>query len=479
MIELTYMKNSQQKASGQKGSVNSTLLVIIIVLLVIIGGVYLYNLGKQSATSVPGVAVNPEASVLPLPSSSPAGSSQPVPTSSMSPIQTSAPSSGASASPAMLQYTDPEFGFSFWYPSGWQVTQAFVANAAKYPGGTVLKQLNVTNGLDTITVEEYVSPGDTITDSTGVGACPVCVTTRYYYNFNIHEWMAQYPNDTPSATYSGQPYVAGSSVPANVSLNTMGGLHMLAGSMRFGANTIIPLSAQDFLVIAVDGAIATGSSDPQALAKTVVALDPDVATPVSAAEQAATVQDEASVFAQFDQPSATTQSYNDLTFPFTLSYPSDFALASSLNAQQQRAAGSYMGACPVNGGMNLSGQAAFCYVGSLTSDGFEAAALDITASSTLGSLICAQPEPNESDSSIHPQQVALNGTNFYESHLNDAGLGHYQSTDSYRTYHEGVCYTTDLKIDSDRGNSTGLSPDFSAMMSAKLQAILSTFRFTR
>jgi len=101
--------------------------------------------------------------------------------------------------------------------------------------------------------------------------------------------MAQYPEGTPSGA-------SGAAAPANVSFNTMGGLHMLAGSQRFGANVIIPLSAQNFVVVSVSGAVATESSDSQALAKTIVALDPKVATPISQAEQTQIIQAEASAY---------------------------------------------------------------------------------------------------------------------------------------------------------------------------------------
>jgi hypothetical protein len=103
--------------------------------------------------------------------------------------------------------------------------------------------------------------------------------------------MVSYPDVTPT----GNP-APGVPVAANVSLNTMGGLHMLAGSQRFGANTIIHLSASNFLIVTVDGGIATESSDPQALAKTIVPLDLTVATPASAAVQEQTIQAEESAY---------------------------------------------------------------------------------------------------------------------------------------------------------------------------------------
>ena len=233
--------------------------------------------------------------------------------------------------------------------------------------------------------------------------------------------------------------------------------------------------------------IATGSSDPKALTKTIVALDPAVATPVSQVQQEQTIQAEASAFATSHDPdvrlgrSRSKRLADIYGSKFSLQYLIFFRFRAHERHDPTAtdscrliygSVPSQSSDAPSWGNLNL-----LCWRRS--QDGFESAALDITASSTLSSLICAQPEPNESDSSIHPQQVALNGTNFYESHLNDAGLGHDQSTDSYRTYHEGVCYTMDLKIDSDRGNSTGLSPDFSAMMSAKLQSVFDLFKFTR
>jgi hypothetical protein len=185
------------------------------------------------------------------------------------------------------EYTDANFGFSFWYPSSWNVQNVAVKNPKVYSSGTVTKQLNVTNGQRLITIEEFSSPTFSINDSTGVGACPVCVSTSYYFDDRQHTWMIEFPNGTTTGPPTG-PAIA------NVSSNTMGGLHMLGGSQRFEANTIIPLSASNFIIVTVDGGIATGSSDPKALAETVIATNPAVATPVSAEEQTKTIQAEIS-----------------------------------------------------------------------------------------------------------------------------------------------------------------------------------------
>lgn len=204
---------------------------------------------------------------------------------------------------AMSKYSDSGFGFSFWYPSGWHVAKDAVDNSTKYPGGTVTNQITVANGQRVITIEEFTSFGSTITDSTGVGACPVCSTVRYYFDFNQHTWMAVYPDGVSSGRIA-----PGVPIAANVSTNTMGGLHMLAGSQRFGANVIIPLSAQNFLIVTVDGAIATESSDAQALAKTILALDPSVATPVSQAQQNQTIRAESAAYSNLYGASSNTGS---------------------------------------------------------------------------------------------------------------------------------------------------------------------------
>ena len=74
--------------------------------------------------------------------------------------------------------------------------------------------------------------------------------------------------------------------PADVSTNTMGGLHILLGS-------IVPLTAHDFVVVD-----SYGTSAPiNTVINTIVATDPSVATPVSAAQQEAAIQAEKAAYA--------------------------------------------------------------------------------------------------------------------------------------------------------------------------------------
>jgi len=67
---------------------------------------------------------------------------------------------------------------------------------------------------------------------------------------------------------------------------------MFGGTSRFDTS-IIPLSAENFVIVD-DG----GGANATPLAKTVVALDPSVATPDSAAVQTQTIQAEKTSLAQ-------------------------------------------------------------------------------------------------------------------------------------------------------------------------------------
>jgi hypothetical protein len=109
--------------------------------------------------------------------------------------------------------------------------------------------------------------------------------------------MTEYPNGTHSAKDGSYILQPGTTVPANVSRNTMGGLHMLYEGMESVYGSIVPVSTQHFLIVApaIDGIY--GPAEAELLAKTIVATDPSVATPVSAAEQLATIQAERDAYA--------------------------------------------------------------------------------------------------------------------------------------------------------------------------------------
>lgn len=190
--------------------------------------------------------------------------------------------------PGMQQYTDVSFGFSFWYPSTWTVTEGtYDKDRHPYSGGTVIKSLVVTppaaTYFDPIHLREFVSSDRDVIDSSNAGPVddPPLYSAKYYFDNKRHLWMTE-SKGTRSSKWS-------SPEAADISENSMGGLHLFSGTARFGADTIIPLSAKKFVIADNDNA---GASQKH-LAATIVALDPAVADPVSKDEQTKTIRAEA------------------------------------------------------------------------------------------------------------------------------------------------------------------------------------------
>jgi hypothetical protein len=195
--------------------------------------------------------------------------------------------------PGMNQYTDSNFGFSFWYPSTWSVKQSSVTDSATYTGDTIIKNLVVAPTQDSnngISVEEFVSSDKGINDNTGCGPADGCPTSiRYYFDSSTHTWMiAEYGIDNNPQSNN--------IIPAKVDMNSMGGLHVLQGNARFGDDVIVPLSANHFLVIRN---VSAGTNQVRFLANTVVASDPSVATPVNSIQQIQVIQAEGSEYASY------------------------------------------------------------------------------------------------------------------------------------------------------------------------------------
>jgi hypothetical protein len=210
------------------------------------------------------------------------------PTFSDTQIQTDTPDT--TSIPGMTKYTDSEFGFSFWYPSNWIIGMTDVKKEhVSYAGGAVTKRLRVavSTGKE-FTIDEFNSPTASISPgysgSTG-GGCRI----TYSFSNNLHQWMLS------TSECDGSQITA-----ADISHNTMGGLHKLQGAAHLNPQIIVPLSAHNFIVITYDGDVHSGSPaiDPSPLANTLLALDPAVATPVSASEQIETIQAEKDAYAQ-------------------------------------------------------------------------------------------------------------------------------------------------------------------------------------
>jgi hypothetical protein len=182
--------------------------------------------------------------------------------------------------PGMSQYTDKDFGFSFWYPSSWKVSSCRPNNL----GDQVCDDniLYVRGSTTTITIGEYASTSKSVSASTS--------NDYYFFDTTAHTWMLMHNGQT---------------TPADVSQNTMGGLHMLTfvediyGALS-GHSINIPLSAEKFVIVSTDNLCTKNSCmeiNGVPLGKTITAADPAVATLVSAAQQTATIQAEQKAYA--------------------------------------------------------------------------------------------------------------------------------------------------------------------------------------
>ena len=183
--------------------------------------------------------------------------------------------------PGMSQYTDKDFGFSFWYPSGWTVSN--VLSIYSDPTNDLWVSKDGSNRRIDITVVD----APFIVDEAHNGYEN---KIKYFFDASTHTWMTSMINYyDPSSN---------STTTADVSHNTMGGLHMLKGLDEPFADTIVPLTAHHFLLIAATRGWQDRASPYQNfLANTIVATDPSVATPVSQAQQTATIQDEKNAYA--------------------------------------------------------------------------------------------------------------------------------------------------------------------------------------
>jgi len=273
-------------------------LLIAIIAVLVVGVVYLYVRPKTASAPVVDIADTTDIAATSsgtLPSAALAGSSVNPPTCpdgqawngsvcAAEPLGGRGPDIATgpyAAVSGMERYVDSTFGFSFWYPNDWAVQDQKVLNAGVFAGGTVTKWLvagsnfSDSDANDSIGVFEVYAPKGLTIASSGPRS------ETYYFDASLHTWMLSATHYTTSVG------------AADVSVNTMGGLHMLqTSSVDFP--TVIPLTASNFLVINDLKEGPTGRTD--AFVKTIVATDPAVATPVSDAGQTQTVQAEKAAF---------------------------------------------------------------------------------------------------------------------------------------------------------------------------------------
>jgi hypothetical protein len=196
------------------------------------------------------------------------GSSTPVSTT----VATSTPQTYG-----MAEYTDPTYGFTFWYPSALAVTASSTNDSTSFPGGVQVERLQVgTPGGTYIAVVN--SPQSTITDEPNGHAAPIN-QTKYFYDVSSAQWMVAYPEGSMTGGSSA-------TTTADVSKTTIAGLPVLPSGARFDTS-IIPLSTTEFLVMGDGG----GSSFTAELAQTVAtagaSVDPSALSTALQAEAAA------------------------------------------------------------------------------------------------------------------------------------------------------------------------------------------------
>lgn len=280
---MRIMKNSQ------KGFIVPFLLVIIAI-LVVGGGVYIYESKKvETPSAVVDTGTQPaNQNQQQTNTQIPPASTQPINPPTNNP--TNFPTTKISVV-GMKQYTDSNFGFSFWYPSSWTVQNGSMQDT--YVGGTVQKTLVVspdsnTSRGDAIVINEFNSPTREITiarDLCSPMSGSSVAAHRYYFDTNAHTWMVETPAYSGQSEKDASTYnVPASTKAANVSNNTMGGLHMLGAGC---SGYVIPLSAKNFVVYS----FSSRNVGPYYgnIANTITATDPSVATPVSTNEQIKTI----------------------------------------------------------------------------------------------------------------------------------------------------------------------------------------------
>lgn len=167
-----------------------------------------------------------------------------------------------STASGMTSYKEPGFAYYFYYPQTWTVKDIPVEDVHRYNGGTVVKELAVTDGTRTITIEEFTSETMHIIDATGPNSI------NYRFDTGKYLWMGSNTNNIE--------------MPADSGAKTMGNLHMFFGAKAGNANTIVPLSAHNFLIVTSKEPAAYNQNP---LVRTIVPLDPAVGLLASSTEQ--------------------------------------------------------------------------------------------------------------------------------------------------------------------------------------------------
>jgi hypothetical protein len=189
------------------------------------------------------------------------------------------------------QYTDSAFGFSFWYPTAWKVTEEPVADPTAdgwFPDAKILKELRIQNtgasddnGQPSgVIIRELSAPAGLTELGRSKSPSPVGIDEKYFFDSGKHRWMnaqlTEAPDGSPPATF-----------PLKIERRTMGGLPLFYGAARGGAEVIVPLNASHFLALTT---LEYPDDSHNYLAATVVATDAGAGKRASTQEQADTIR---------------------------------------------------------------------------------------------------------------------------------------------------------------------------------------------
>jgi hypothetical protein len=197
----------------------------------------------------------------------------------------------------MSQYTDTNFGFSFWYPTAWKLTDGPVADPTDPTGpgwfsdATIVKELHIRNPArlerdqpSGVVLRALLAPAGLTELGQSMSASPVGLDVRYFFDNGTHRWMyarlSEAPSGAPPATF-----------PLEIKRRTMGGLPLFGGAVRHGGEVIVPLDESHFLAIST---LDVGGDDIHTyLAATLVATNLDSGKRVNSQLQAETIHREA------------------------------------------------------------------------------------------------------------------------------------------------------------------------------------------
>jgi hypothetical protein len=208
----------------------------------------------------------------------------------------------------MSKYTDSKFGFLFWYPSTWTVVVQSPIQRDSFRGGTFVEQLSVNNphppsnsryGAIGTQISVFRSSDQSITELGATNsASPVGADMKYFLDSKTHAWMLTILRDDTGSFQLPTTMPANTRIklfPPGAQTKTMGGLPIFPGAARFGADSIVPLSPSDFIVVTTED--PDGSTNQNYLADTILGAGPRAETATRDHAQEETIRREALLYA--------------------------------------------------------------------------------------------------------------------------------------------------------------------------------------